>query len=133
MAVSQTQTKASGSNIIPALISGAVAPVMTQPLEVIKTNKINSGAVYKDVHRNIVSKGWLGYMRGGSLAAFKQAYGFTIYTTLLDVLRKYADGNFPHLNKYLNYSVTSLSSKFIAMLFEAPITLLKTRLEWLGS
>ena len=87
--------------------------------------------MYADIHRNIVSKGWVGYMRGGSLAVLKQAYGFTIYVSLLDTLIKYVDASYPGLNKFFNFSITSVSSKFIAMFFEAPLTLLKTRREWL--
>lgn len=45
--------------------AGAVASFLTQPLEVIKTNRINSPAIlYNDLHRKIVSKGWRQYMRG---------------------------------------------------------------------
>jgi hypothetical protein len=45
--------------------AGALASLLTQPLEVIKTNRINSPSlVYLDIHRKIVEKGWNQYMRG---------------------------------------------------------------------
>lgn len=46
-------------------MAGAVASFLTQPLEVIKTNRINTPALlYYDLHKNIISKGWKAYMRG---------------------------------------------------------------------
>ena len=46
--------------------AGAIASLITQPLEVIKTNRINSPAlVYHDLHRKIVAGGWKQYMKGG--------------------------------------------------------------------
>ena len=45
--------------------AGAVASFLTQPLEVIKTNKINTPTlVYLDLHKKIVENGWKQYMRG---------------------------------------------------------------------
>jgi len=45
--------------------AGAVASFLTQPLEVIKTNRINSPAlVYSDLHKKIIQNGWKQYMRG---------------------------------------------------------------------
>ena len=35
----------------------------------------------------------------------------------------------PDLGKYYKYSIAAVSGKSLAMLFEAPITLLKTRVE----
>lgn len=46
-------------------IAGAIASLLTQPLEVIKTNRINSPALlYGDIHKKIVKDGWTQYMRG---------------------------------------------------------------------
>jgi hypothetical protein len=46
-------------------LAGAVASLLTQPLEVIKTNRINTPAVvYSDLHKTIISKGWRAYMQG---------------------------------------------------------------------
>jgi hypothetical protein len=46
-------------------LAGAVASFLTQPLEVIKTNRINTPAiVYYDLHKKIISQGWKAYMRG---------------------------------------------------------------------
>ena len=65
-------------------LSGALASFLTQPLEVIKTNRINSPALlYPDLHRMIMRQGWKSYMRGSSLAVTRQAYGFTVYMQLL--------------------------------------------------
>ena len=46
-------------------IAGALASLLTQPFEVMKTNRINTPAtVYLDLHRQIVSTGWKTYMKG---------------------------------------------------------------------
>ena len=46
-------------------LAGAVASLLTQPLEVIKTNRINTPAVlYSDLHKTIIRKGWRAYMQG---------------------------------------------------------------------
>ncbi len=45
--------------------AGAIASFITQPLEVIKTNRINSPALlYLDIHKKIIQNGWKQYMRG---------------------------------------------------------------------
>lgn len=45
--------------------AGAIASFLTQPLEVIKTNRINSPALlYADLHKKIIQNGWKQYMRG---------------------------------------------------------------------
>ena len=45
--------------------AGAVASFLTQPLEVIKTNRINSPSLfYTEIHKKIIQKGWTQYMRG---------------------------------------------------------------------
>jgi hypothetical protein len=45
--------------------AGALASFLTQPFEVIKTNRINSPALlYNELHQKIVSNGWRQYMRG---------------------------------------------------------------------
>jgi hypothetical protein len=45
--------------------AGAIASFLTQPLEVIKTNRINSPAlVYYELHKKIIQNGWKQYMRG---------------------------------------------------------------------
>lgn len=50
-------------------LAGAVASLLTQPLEVIKTNRINTPAlVYSDLHKTIISKGWRAYMQGRYIA-----------------------------------------------------------------
>ena len=36
------------------------------------------------------------------------------------------------MNKYVNYSLSAVFAKLIAMIFEAPLTLLKTRMEKLS-
>jgi predicted thioredoxin/glutaredoxin len=40
---------------------------------------------------------------------------------------------FPKINKYVNYSISAVSAKLVAMIFEAPLTLLKTRVERISS
>ena len=39
----------------------------------------------------------------------------------------------PNINKYVNYSISAVTAKIIAMTIEAPITLIKTRVEKIGS
>ena len=67
-------------------------------------------------------------MRGGTIAVIRQGYGFTIYTTIIEFLNSYLE-RMTNVNKYYRYSIAALTGKSIAMLFEAPLTLLKTRLE----
>jgi Mitochondrial carrier protein len=51
--------------LLSTCVAGAVASLVTQPLEVIKTNRIHSPAeFYRDLHKKIVQKGWGQYMRG---------------------------------------------------------------------
>lgn len=68
-----------------------------------------------------------------SLAAARQAFGFILYTQFLQRNEQFITQQFPHLNKYFNYSVSSVTAKLIAMVFEAPLTLLKTRVERISS
>ena len=67
-------------------------------------------------------------MRGGSLAVVRQAYGFTIYTNLIQVFNKKIENDAPLMNKYFKYSMSAVFAKYIAMVFESPLTLMKTRL-----
>ena len=71
-------------------------------------------------------------MRGGTIAVVRQGYGFTIYTTMIDQLNN-SMGDLTHINKYYRYSVAATIGKTIAMMFEAPLTLVKTRLELISS
>ena len=68
-------------------------------------------------------------MRGGSLAVTRQAYGFTIYTNLIQVFNTKIENDAPSINKFFKYSMSAVTAKYIAMIFEAPLTLMKTRLE----
>lgn len=60
-------------------LAGAVASLLTQPLEVIKTNRIQTPSMlYWDLHKKIVSNGWKTYMRGRykySYTAPSQSFG----------------------------------------------------------
>lgn len=57
--------KNSSSSLLAAGVAGAAASLLTQPLEVFKTNRINSPAlIYRDLHKKIIEKGWSQYMRG---------------------------------------------------------------------
>lgn len=107
--------------------AGAIASFLTQPFEVLKTNMINSPSLYiKDLHAKIISNGYMQYMRGGSLAVIRQGYGFTLYTSMIAYLNKQLE-TVQGFNKYYKYSVAACVAKWTAMLFEAPLTLLKTR------
>ena len=68
-----------------------------------------------------------------SLAVIRQAYGFTLYTTMLKQYESHMLTTFPNINKYVNYSISAVSAKFVAMVFEAPLTLLKTKVERISS
>jgi hypothetical protein len=46
---------------------------------------------------------------------------------MLTRLEKGISAAYPELHKIFNYSFSSVLAKFTAMLFEAPLTLLKTR------
>jgi solute carrier family 25, member 38 len=63
----------------------------------------------------------------------RQAYGFTVYTQLLKYLESQVAISFPGFNKYAKYSVSAVSAKLVAMVLEAPLTLLKTRVERLSN
>lgn len=67
------------------------------------------------------------------LAVVRQAYGFTLYTTMLRHYESHLSSIFPKINKYVNYSISAVSAKLVAMIFQAPITLLKTRIEKISS
>ena len=54
-------------------------------------------------------------MRGSSLAVIRQAFGFTVYMQLLTYYEKYLITNFAGLNKYVNYSVSAVCAKLIAI------------------
>jgi hypothetical protein len=62
-----------------------------------------------------------------SLAVVRQAYGFTTYTQLLAYFENWISKSNKKINKFLNYSVSAVSAKLLAMIFEAPLTLIKTR------
>lgn len=112
-----------------SVYAGAIASLLTQPFEVLKTNMINSPSMYlSDLHSKIIKNGWMQYMRGGTLAVVRQGYGFTIYTSIISYLNKELEA-IPNINKYYKYSISAFSGKMIAMFFEAPLTLLKTRME----
>ena len=68
-------------------------------------------------------------MRGSSLAVVRQAYGFTIYTNLINVFNTKLETDAPLMNKFYKYSLSAVMAKYIAMIFESPLTLMKTRLE----
>ena len=56
-------------------------------------------------------------MRGGSLAVVRQAYGFTIYTNLIEVFNQKITTDIPLMNKFIKYSLSAVSAKYIAMIF----------------
>ena len=121
------------SKTTKTLYAGALASFLTQPFEVLKTNMINSPSLYfSDLHSKIISNGWTQYMRGGTIAVIRQGYGFTVYTTIIDCLNQHLE-SLTNVNKYYRYSIAALTGKSVAMLFEAPLTLLKTRLEVVSS
>jgi hypothetical protein len=55
MASALAQKESTAAKLLPTGTAGAVASFLTQPLEVIKTNRINTPAlVYIDLHRKII-------------------------------------------------------------------------------
>lgn len=115
------------------IFAGATASLLTQPFEVLKTNMINSPSLYfKDLHSKIIKGGWGQYMRGGTLAVVRQGYGFAIYTSMISQFNQYLD-EYTNLSKYYKYSIAAFFGKMTAMFFEAPLTLLKTRMEVVSS
>lgn len=116
-----------------SVYAGAIASFFTQPLEVLKTNLISYPSFYiKDMHQRIIINGWRTYMKGSTLAVLRQGYGFTVYTTMLNEINRTLE-SFSSINKYYRFSVAAFLSKATAMSFEAPLTLLKTRVEMLNS
>ena len=71
----------------------------------------------REIHGTIIEKGWSQYMRGGSLAVVRQAYGFTIYTNLIEVFNQKITTDIPLMNKFIKYSLSAVSAKYIAMIF----------------
>ena len=61
-----------------------------------------------------------------TLAMVRQGFGFAIYTSLITEFNQLLQ---PHHHKLITYSLSSISAKLIAMVLEAPLTLLKTRME----
>ena len=71
------------------LASGALASFVTQPMEVLKTNMINRpDSSMREIHQIIVKAGYDQYMRGSLLAAFRQAFGFAIYSSLIEKINQ---------------------------------------------
>ena len=68
-----------------------------------------------------------------SLAITRQAFGFTLYTHYLSRIEKYISKYYPSVNKFCNYSFSAVVSKLLAMVFESPLTVLKTRVEYVNS
>ena len=56
-------------------------------------------------------------MRGSSLAVIRQAFGFTIYTNLIQIFNTKIESDIPVINKFLKYSLSAVSAKYIAMIF----------------
>jgi len=56
-------------------------------------------------------------MRGGSLAVVRQAYGFTIYTNLINQFNMKIENDAPYMNKFFKYSMSAVLAKYIAMIF----------------
>lgn len=112
-----------------SVCAGSIASLLTQPFEVLKTNMINSPSLYaRELHAKIISRGWKQYMRGGTLAVVRQGYGFTIYTSMISYMNRELDA-ISSINKYYKYSISAFVGKLVAMFFESPLTLLKTRME----
>lgn len=97
--------------------AGAIASLITQPFQVLKTNMINSPSLYaRDLHAKIIASGWKQYMRGGTLAVVRQGYGFTIYTSMIRFINKELDAR-TNINKYYKYSMSAFLGKMVAMFF----------------
>jgi hypothetical protein len=100
-----------------SICAGALASLLTQPFEVLKTNMIDSPSLYvRELHAKIIQKGWKQYMRGGTLAVIRQGYGFTIYTSIISCLNKELN-RFANINKYYKYSISAFVGKIVAMFF----------------
>jgi hypothetical protein len=100
------------------LSAGALASFVTQPFEVLKTNMIASSSTYiREIHNSIIKNGWSQYMRGGSIAVIRQAYGFSIYTNLITLFNNKIESDIPLMNKFLKYSMSAVTAKYCAMIF----------------
>ncbi len=124
------------------LISGGLASLLTQPLEVIKTiilvnplknPLIEQGYTFQSLKTscNFIyayhNKGLMNFFQGGMVACVRQSLGFAIYTLFIDVF----DGLLSQKikQKYVKFGLSASIAKIIAVFCTSPLILIKTRIE----
>ena len=130
--------------LIAGFFSGSMITILTQPLEVIKTNivvnplnhpliettgQIKSLMLSSKIIWSYNDGGWKNFFRGSGIACLRQSFGFGLYsffTTEFIILSKKIA---PEYNKYLMYSFSAATAKILALLTTTPLVLLKTRQE----
>jgi hypothetical protein len=62
----------------------------------------------------------------------RQGLGFMIYSNSIQFFNQLLS-NHLNINRFIIYSISSVISKIIAMVLEAPLSMLKTRIEVINS
>ena len=52
-----------------------------------------------------------------TIAAFRQAFGFTIYTTMIDLINCHIESAFPNHTNFYKFSTAAIVGKAVAILF----------------
>ena len=124
------------------IISGGLASILTQPLEVIKTIilvnplknplieqgytlqsiKTSCSFIYKYQNTGLVN-----FFKGGLISGLRQSLGFAIYTLFIDIFDNSLKDRISQ--KYLKYSISACIAKIIAVAMTSPLILIKTRFE----
>lgn len=128
------------------LMSGSLAAIVTQPLEVIKTeilvnplrnNLIETSGPFKSMiysSQRIWAFGQGGirnFYRGAILAGIRQSIGFATYVSLLREINHLTQAESSQW-KYIQYSMNAALAKSLAVSLTTPLMVLKTRMEVLS-
>lgn len=134
--------KPSFNKVFSGLLSGGLASIMTQPLEVIKTiilinpsksplieqgysfSSLKASCSFIYSHQN---QGFRNFFKGGMAAFIRQSFGFALYTLFIDIFDCYLNEKIT--KKPIKNSISALFAKTIAVLLTTPLILIKTRLE----
>lgn len=128
------------------LVSGSTAAIVTQPLEVIKTeilvNPLRNSVIETSgpLKSMVISSqriwsfekgGIRNFYRGAIIAGIRQSIGFSTYVCLLKEIN-YATQASQSEWKYLIYSANAAMAKSLAVTLTTPLIVLKTRMEVLS-
>ena len=143
MSVPNNEKSTVGKTIKAGLFSGSIAAIITQPLEVIKTdilvnpvrnNVIEASGPLKSM---VVSSqriwafeqgGLRNFYRGALIAGARQSLGFATYVSLLKEINHVSQARYAQW-KYLTLSLNAVLAKTLAISLTTPLIILKTRME----